>query len=197
MDRPPSLCRCLPPYAPTARTPPGSGGLELARVSGAHYLVPDGASVSFARTPAADGDTVAVDEDLVLRAVATPGHTPHHTSYVLEEDGRPVAAFTGGSLLIGTVGPPDLVEPRLTERLARAQHASAHRLANELDDEVAVLPTHGFGSFCSSAQAEGDAITIGAERKNNDALTKDWIRSSRSCSPDWTTYPRTTRTWAR
>ncbi|GGK61221.1 MBL fold metallo-hydrolase [Streptomyces flaveus] len=150
-----------------------SGGLELARVSGARYLVPDGASVSFARTPVADGDTVAVDEGLVLRAVATPGHTPHHTSYVLEEDGRPVAAFTGGSLLIGTVGRPDLVEPRLTERLARAQHASAHRLADELDDEVAVLPTHGFGSFCSSAQAEGDTTTIGAERKSNDALTMD------------------------
>ncbi|MCC3777678.1 rhodanese-like domain-containing protein, partial [Streptomyces sp. UNOB3_S3] len=104
---------------------------------------------------------------------ATPGHTPHHTSYVLEEHGRPVAVFTGGSLLIGTVGRPDLVEPRLTERLARAQHTSAHRLADELDDDVPVLPTHGFGSFCSSSQARGDATTIGAERGTNEALTKD------------------------
>ena len=148
-----------------------TGGLELARVTGAQYLVPAGAHVSFARTPVADGDTVDVDENLVLRAIATPGHTPHHTSYVLEEDGRGVAAFTGGSLLIGTVGRPDLVEPRLTEQLARAQHASAHRLADELDDEVPVLPTHGFGSFCSSAQSEGDATTIGKERTSNDALT--------------------------
>ncbi|MCC9703873.1 MBL fold metallo-hydrolase [Streptomyces sp. MNU76] len=150
-----------------------TGGLELARVTGASYLVPAAAHVSFARTPVADGDTVDVDEGLVLRAIATPGHTPHHTSYVLEEDGRGVAAFTGGSLLIGTVGRPDLVEPRLTEQLARAQHASAHRLAAELDDEVPVLPTHGFGSFCSSAQSEGDASTIGQERKTNDALTLD------------------------
>ncbi|MEV5982625.1 MBL fold metallo-hydrolase [Streptomyces sp. NPDC052114] len=150
-----------------------TGGLELARVSGAVYLVPAAAQVSFARTPVADGDTVEVDEGLLLRAVATPGHTPHHTSYVLEEDGRGVAAFTGGSLLIGTVGRPDLVEPRLTEQLARAQHASAHRLAAELDDDVPVLPTHGFGSFCSSSQAEGDATTIGKERATNDALTLD------------------------
>ncbi|MFD5259134.1 rhodanese-like domain-containing protein [Streptomyces bobili] len=152
-----------------------TGGLELARVTGASYLVPAAAHVSFARTPVADGDTVDVDvnENLVLRAIATPGHTPHHTSYVLEEDGRGVAAFTGGSLLIGTVGRPDLVEPRLTEQLARAQHASAHRLAAELDDEVPVLPTHGFGSFCSSAQSEGDATTIGKERTSNDALTLD------------------------
>ncbi|MFE9020066.1 rhodanese-like domain-containing protein [Streptomyces sp. NPDC007808] len=148
-----------------------TGGPELARVTGAQYLVPAGARVSFARTPVADGDTVAIDEGLALRAIATPGHTPHHTSYVLTEGGRAVAAFTGGSLLIGTVGRPDLVEPRLTERLARAQHASAHRLADELDDEVPVLPTHGFGSFCSSSQAEGDATTIGKERATNDALT--------------------------
>nr|WP_205615530.1 MBL fold metallo-hydrolase [Streptomyces harenosi] len=150
-----------------------TGGLELARVTGARYLVPAGARVSFPRTPVADGDTVTVDEGLVLRAIATPGHTPHHTSYALTEDGRAVAAFTGGSLLIGTVGRPDLVEPRLTERLARAQHASAHRLADELDDEVPVLPTHGFGSFCSSSQAEGEATTIGEERRTNDALTLD------------------------
>ncbi|MFI6697904.1 rhodanese-like domain-containing protein [Streptomyces sp. NPDC050509] len=150
-----------------------TGGLELARVTGARYLVPAAAHVSFAHTPVADGDTVTVDEGLVLRALATPGHTPHHTSYVLAEDGRGVAAFTGGSLLIGTVGRPDLVEPRLTERLARAQHASAHRLADELDDEVPVLPTHGFGSFCSSSQDEGDATTIGQERATNDALALD------------------------
>jgi glyoxylase-like metal-dependent hydrolase (beta-lactamase superfamily II)/rhodanese-related sulfurtransferase len=150
-----------------------TGGLELARVTGARYLVPAGASVSFARTPVADGDTVTVDEGLVLRAIATPGHTPHHTSYALTEDGRGVAVFTGGSLLIGTVGRPDLVEPRLTEDLARAQHASAHRLADELDDEVPVLPTHGFGSFCSSSGDAGDATTIGKERETNDALTLD------------------------
>ncbi|MFI7296671.1 rhodanese-like domain-containing protein [Streptomyces sp. NPDC050121] len=150
-----------------------TGGLELARVTGAAYLVPAGARVSFARVPVADGDTVTVDSGLDLRAVATPGHTPHHTSYVLQENGVPAAAFTGGSLLIGTVGRPDLVEPRLTEELARAQHASAHRLADELPDETSVLPTHGFGSFCSSTQAEGDATTIGKEKSVNAALTQD------------------------
>jgi glyoxylase-like metal-dependent hydrolase (beta-lactamase superfamily II)/rhodanese-related sulfurtransferase len=150
-----------------------TGGLELARITGAAYLVPAGANVSFTRTPVADGDTVTVEDGLELRAVATPGHTPHHTAYVLAEQGTPVAAFTGGSLLIGTVGRPDLVEPRLTERLARAQHASAHRLASELPDETAVLPTHGFGSFCSSAPAEGEHTTIGHEKTVNTALTTD------------------------
>ncbi|MGE7386327.1 MBL fold metallo-hydrolase [Streptomyces sp. NPDC004126] len=150
-----------------------TGGLELARITGASYLVPAAARVAFARTPVADGDVVDVDEGVVLRAMATPGHTPHHTSYVLEDGGSVVAVFTGGSLLIGSVGRPDLVEPRLTERLARAQHASAHRLAAELPDETPVLPTHGFGSFCSSSQSEGGTTTIGKEKAGNDALVKD------------------------
>ncbi|GGQ11513.1 rhodanese-like domain-containing protein [Streptomyces mutabilis] len=150
-----------------------TGGLELARLTGARYLVPAGAEVAYARAAVADGDAEPVDEDLELRAVATPGHTPHHTSYVLEESGRAVAAFTGGSLLIGGVGRPDLVEPRLTEELARAQHASAHRLADRLDDEVAVLPTHGFGSFCSSSRDGGEHSTIGAEKAANPALAQD------------------------
>ncbi|MEV5874339.1 MBL fold metallo-hydrolase [Streptomyces sp. NPDC052101] len=152
-----------------------TGGLELARVTGAAYLVPAGADVSYERVPVHDGDRWEIEATagLVLRALTTPGHTPHHTSYVLEEDGTAVAAFTGGSLLIGTVGRPDLVEPRLTEHLARAQHASAHRLAAELPDETAVLPTHGFGSFCSSSQAAGESTTIGKEKAANEALAQD------------------------
>ncbi|AOR30016.1 MBL fold metallo-hydrolase [Streptomyces fodineus] len=150
-----------------------TGGLDLARITGAAYLVPAGAGVSFARIPVHDGDRTVIDTGLVLRALATPGHTPHHTAYVLEELGTAVAAFTGGSLLIGTVGRPDLVEPRLTESLARAQHASAHRLATELPDGAAVLPTHGFGSFCSAGRAEGNETTIGKEKASNEALTQD------------------------
>ncbi|WP_232838652.1 MBL fold metallo-hydrolase [Streptomyces geranii] len=151
-----------------------TGGLELARITGAAYLVPAGARVAYDRVPVTDGDSVEVEEGLALRALATPGHTPHHTAYVLEADGLPVAVFTGGSLLIGTVGRPDLVEPRLTGELARAQHASAQRLAAELPDGTAVLPTHGFGSFCSARAAAGDdETTIGRERVANEALVKD------------------------
>ncbi|WP_037681753.1 rhodanese-like domain-containing protein [Streptomyces griseus] len=150
-----------------------TGGPELARLTGAAYLVPAAARVSVERVPVHDGDTTDIDSGLTLRALATPGHTPHHMSYVLQDGGTPVAVFTGGSLLIGTVGRPDLVDPRLTERLARDQHASARRLAAELPDETPVLPTHGFGSFCSSGPAGRDATTIGKEKTANDALVQD------------------------
>ncbi|OIJ64324.1 MBL fold metallo-hydrolase [Streptomyces mangrovisoli] len=152
-----------------------TGGLELARLTGAAYLVPAGARVHYERVAVSDGDHWEIDADaaLGLRALATPGHTPHHTSYVLEEHGAAVAAFTGGSLLIGTVGRPDLVEPRLTEKLARDQHASVRRLAEKLADDTAVLPTHGFGSFCSAGRAAGESTTIGREKASNHALTQD------------------------
>ncbi|MEU4148740.1 MBL fold metallo-hydrolase [Streptomyces sp. NPDC026659] len=150
-----------------------TGGLELARVTGAAYLVPAGAGVAYPHVAVGDGDRFEVDAGIGLRALATPGHTPHHTAYALEENGAAVAVFTGGSLLTGTVGRPDLVEPRLTEGLARAQYASAHRLAEELPDETVVLPTHGFGSFCSSRRAEGAGSTIGEEKASNEVLLRD------------------------
>lgn len=84
-----------------------------------------------------------------------------------------VAVFTGGSLLYGSTGRPDLLGAQHAERLARAQHASAHRLARDLPAETPVYPTHGFGSFCSASQSEGTASTNAAESRINPALTQD------------------------
>ena len=150
-----------------------TGGPELARRTGAAYVLSAAAEVAYAHTGAADGDEFAVG-GLVVRAVPTPGHTPTHLSYVALDDGQPVAAFTGGSMLFGTVGRTDLVSEQATDGLTRAQFHSVRRLADELPDEVGVHPTHGFGSFCSSASTTGsEASTIGQERRSNLALTLD------------------------
>ena len=86
-----------------------------------------------------------------MTVMHTPGHTPGHLSYVLSENGGdPLAVFTGGSMLYGAVGRTDLISPDQTDQLTRAQYRSVRRLAAELPDEVAVYPTHGFGSFCSA-----------------------------------------------
>jgi len=106
--------------------------------------------------------------------VHTPGHTPNQLSYVVVEDGSSVAAFTGGSMLFGTVGRTDLISAEATEGLTCAQFQSVRRLAGELPSQVDVHPTHGFGSFCSSASSSGsDASTIGQEQTSNLALTLD------------------------
>ncbi|SCL15277.1 Glyoxylase, beta-lactamase superfamily II [Micromonospora nigra] len=151
-----------------------SGGLQLARLTGAHYLVSADDEVDFDRMRVADGDEVAVSDLLRLRVVGTPGHTFHHLSYVLDEadDGgwSPLGVFTGGSLLFGTTGRTDLLGQQHAHVLAHHQHASARRLADLLPDGAQVWPTHGFGSFCSASQADAPESTIGRERQANSVL---------------------------
>lgn len=150
-----------------------TGGLALARTVGADYLVNGDDPVSFERTPVRDGDVIASGE-LRLRVVHTPGHTFTHLAYVLEEHtGEVVGAFTGGSLLFGSTGRPDLLGAEHAETLARRQHASAHRLARELPEHIRIFPTHGFGSFCSATQSKVLDSTITAEAEMNPVLTED------------------------
>ena len=150
-----------------------TGGLALAREVGAEYLVNADDAVSFERTGIHDGDVINIGESMRVRVVHTPGHTHTHLSYALEVNGEPYAVFTGGSLLYGSTGRPDLLGPDHTDVLVRAQWRSAHRLADELPDETAVYPTHGFGSFCSATQSDGQSSTIGQEKQSNPALTQD------------------------
>lgn len=154
-----------------------TGGLALAEATGAAYHVNAEDRVSFHRVPVRDGDVLAVGDRMRVRVIATPGHTFTHLSYALEDHGaaehRAVGVFTGGSLLYGATGRPDLLGPDHTDALVRHQHASAHRLASELPDEAEVFPTHGFGSFCSATQSESTSSTIGQEKQQNPVLTQD------------------------
>jgi len=144
-----------------------SGGLALSRALGAAYLVNAADPVSFRREPVGDGDTVDIGPALRLRVMATPGHTFSHLSYILETGADVTGVFTGGSLLFGSTGRPDLLGPSNTGPLARAQYASAQRLARELPDAAQVFPTHGFGSFCAATQAHAASSTISQEKRLN------------------------------
>lgn len=150
-----------------------TGGLELARTVGAQYVVAADDDVRYPRRGVADGDLVDAGP-FRFHVVHTPGHTHSHLSYVLQTPpGDPVAVFTGGSMLHGTTGRTDLLGPEHTDTLSHAQFHSVRRLALELPDGVEVYPTHGFGSFCSATPASGDSSTIGDEKRDNPALTKD------------------------
>jgi glyoxylase-like metal-dependent hydrolase (beta-lactamase superfamily II)/rhodanese-related sulfurtransferase len=150
-----------------------TGGLALARETGAAYHVSAADRVAFDRVPVSDGDVLEVTPSARVQVLATPGHTFTHLAYVLADaTGDPVAVFTGGSLLFGSTGRTDLLGAEHAADLARAQHASAARLAAALPDRVAVLPTHGFGSFCAASPAAGGgSSTIGAEKARNPVLT--------------------------
>ena len=149
-----------------------TGGLALAERTGAGYFVNGADEVGYDRTPILDGDEVSVGASMRLRALATPGHTFTHLSYALTAAGESVAVFTGGSLLYGATGRPDLLGHEHTHDLVHAQYASAQRLAAELPDATEVFPTHGFGSFCSATQSDATDSTIGQEKQNNPALTE-------------------------
>jgi hydroxyacylglutathione hydrolase len=150
-----------------------TGGLARARATGAAYHVSAADTVAFDRVPARDEDVVEVGPVMSVRVLATPGHTFTHLSYVLRAAGHTHAVFTGGSLLYGSTGRPDLLGTGHAHELARAQYGSARRLAAELPADADVYPTHGFGSFCSATQTEGTASTIGRERAVNPVLTLD------------------------
>ena len=152
-----------------------SGGLALARRSGAAYHVNAADTVAFGRVGIGDGDTIDVGPSIRVRVIATPGHTFTHLAYALEDaaTGEVAAVFTGGSLLYGSAGRPDLLGAEHTHTLAAAQHASARRLARVLPDRTPVCPTHGFGSFCAATTAQAAASTIGDEKRSNPALTLD------------------------
>jgi hydroxyacylglutathione hydrolase len=145
-----------------------SGTRQLAATEGTQVLASAAGHREFAHTGLRDEDEVDLG-GLRLRALATPGHTHEHLSFLLLDGENPVGVFTGGSLLVGAAARTDLVASDRTEALARQQYASLRRLGT-LPDEVAVWPTHGAGSFCSAPPGTQRTSTIGREKATNPLL---------------------------
>jgi len=145
-----------------------SGSRELAAL-GARVVAARAARLEHPHHGLTDGDALDLG-GLSLEAVATPGHTPEHVAYLLRDGGRPLALFSGGSLLTGAVARTDLVSPERTEALARALWQSIQQRLLSLPDDLPVYPTHGAGSFCSVAPSGERATTIGRERSTNPLL---------------------------
>jgi len=163
-----------------------SGAIETRAATGAEIWAPARGRYEFEHTGADDGDRFELGE-YVVTAMATPGHTPEHLAWLVT-DARaeaargtgavgvagavvgamePLAVFTGGSLLSGSVGRTDLLGPVLAPAMTLDQQRTLQRLAT-LPDDVRILPTHGAGSFCSAGPvASTRTTTIGAERHRN------------------------------
>jgi hydroxyacylglutathione hydrolase len=145
-----------------------TGAVRLAAEDGATVLAAAAGHRAFPHTPLADGDETDLG-GLTLRALATPGHTGEHLSYLLLAGDRELGVFTGGSLIVGSAARTDLLGAGQTEELTRAQYRSLRRLA-ELPDATAVWPTHGAGSFCSAPPGTARVTTIGTEKASNPLL---------------------------
>jgi hydroxyacylglutathione hydrolase len=145
-----------------------TGAVQLARDDGAAVLASAAGARAYPHTPLGDGDEVDLG-GLTLRALATPGHTDEHLSYLLLDGCRELGVFTGGSLIVGSAARTDLLAAGRTAELARAQYRSLRRLA-ALPDATAVWPTHGAGSFCSAPPGAQRTSTIGEQKQANSLL---------------------------
>ena len=147
-----------------------SGAVQLAADDGVTVLAAAAGHRAFPHTALADGDEVDLG-GLTLRALATPGHTDEHLSYLLLDGTRELGVFTGGSLIVGSAARTDLLGASRAGELARAQYRSLRRLT-VLPDVTGVWPTHGAGSFCSAPAGAARVTTIGAEKAANPLLAE-------------------------
>lgn len=148
-----------------------SGSPQLAHDDGATLIASAASRRTYPHTALRDDDEIDLG-GLTLRAMATPGHTTEHLSFLLLDGNTPLGVFTGGSLIVGAAARTDLLSSEETLPLARAQHASLQKLSR-LPDEVGVWPTHGAGSFCSAPPGAERTSTIGTEKRTNPLLRID------------------------
>ena len=158
-----------------------SGHMDLAARTGAGIIAPRAGHCSFVHKPVGEGDEFMI-EDMDIRVLETPGHTPEHITYVVADRSRgpePAVAFCGDTLFVGDVGRPDLFPGQAVE-LAGKLFESLKEL-KALADHVLVLPAHGAGSLCGRAMGAMRYSTIGYEKCYNAELqhrTVDAFRAS-------------------
>ena len=121
-----------------------SGGPALAARTGAPYFVDagEGFRLDLPVTLLRDGEVIPLDggASLEVRLMATPGHTPGSTSYLL--GGRYL--LSGDTLFVTSVGRPDL-GGHVAEWGRTLFHTLRERIGALADDTV-VLPAHYGGA---------------------------------------------------
>jgi glyoxylase-like metal-dependent hydrolase (beta-lactamase superfamily II)/rhodanese-related sulfurtransferase len=151
-----------------------SGHKELAARAGAKIYFGARATPKFAFVPVHEGDEIVMD-DVTLRFLETPGHTPESISVLIFDrqasPDTPYGVLTGDTLFIGDVGRPDLLASRVPPaELAGALYDSLHAKLLTLPDQTRVFPAHGAGSMCGRNISSETSSTIGDQRQFNYAL---------------------------
>src|SRR5579872_1156390 len=88
-----------------------AGHLELRDRAGAAIHLGARAEAEYRFTPMKDGDVLALGDEVGLKTLETPGHTPESISIVVLDakyGPEPWAVLTGDTLFVGDVGRPDL-----------------------------------------------------------------------------------------
>ncbi|HSB64556.1 MAG TPA: MBL fold metallo-hydrolase [Thermoanaerobaculia bacterium] len=170
-----------------------SGHRELAERTGGTIVFGESARAAFPHRAVRDGEEIRLGS-LVLRILATPGHTPESIS-ILVLDPEPRLVLTGDTLFIGDVGRPDLAaSPQgfTAADMASQLYDSLHGKLLALPDSVAVYPAHGAGSLCGRNISSETSSTIGVQRRTNYALhpmpKEDFVRMMTEDLPEAPAY---------
>jgi len=146
-----------------------TGAVELAELTDAQMFHSHNAGVNYRHRALRPGERVPLN-GAEIEVIASPGHSPEHTSYVLRTTGGPPTLFSGGAMTAGGAARTDLVSPEMTEPLTRSTFSTLRQAFSHLPDETLLLPTHGGGSFCSSGTTGERTSTLGRERGTNPLL---------------------------
>ena len=147
-----------------------SGARDVAQATDADIYLPEEGHVRFPHRALRPGERIRVG-NFDVEAIASPGHTPEHLSYVLRADQGPPALFSGGSLIVGGAARTDLIAPEMTESLTQSLFRTLRTAFSSLPDETLLYPTHGGRSFCSAVPGADRTSTLGLERQQNAVLS--------------------------
>ena len=156
-----------------------SGGLALARATGAAYHVNVADRVAFDRTGVRDRDVVEVGPAMRVHVIATPGHTFTHLSYALEDAvtaGAAVAVFSGGSsCCTGRPAGPTCSGPSTRPAWPRPSTGRPGGWPRCCPRRPRCTPRTGSAASARPGRPSGggSGSTIGDERRWNPALTQD------------------------
>ncbi len=115
----------------------------------------------FGEVDVADGSMVSIG-DITLRSIATPGHTPGSTCYMLpsEQPGAVPHVFSGDTLFPG--GPGKSGSPQAFDQLVSSIEASLLTLP----ERTVVLPGHGQSTTIKESQTEFSEFRSRPRRKD-------------------------------
>lgn len=149
-----------------------SGGLELAKRTGAPYRLHESADVDVPFTAMRDDEEIGLGNTR-MRVLHTPGHSPESVSLLvtdLKRGTEPWFVLTGDTLFVGAVGRPDL--PGHARENALQLYSSIHTRLLTLPDDLEIYPGHFSGSLCGTGLSGKPSSTIAFERRWNPMLSR-------------------------
>lgn len=148
-----------------------SGGLALAKRTGAEYMLHETAQPNFAFTPLQDGQIINAG-NVGVEVLYTPGHSMDSYCLLVTDHSRgpePWFLISQHTLFVGSVGRPDLRGRE--EEMAGLLYDSLHTKILTLPDYIEVLPGAKAGSVCGAGISAKPVSTIGYEKIRNPMLS--------------------------